>query len=419
MQQQSPREPAKGTAQQRYDEEEKSLIAAVAEAESAPDSPQNFAKSLEALGLFYQRHNRRVELSATLKRELPAVEKAYPEGSVEFNRALHQIAMGYRISNDKVQAEAMLRRVLALDTKQNGLKSNAVASDFVSLGQLFISKHDFPGAQDFFLQALTIYQLLNEDDRIPQVVRSLSTLAKLENNPDLADSLLAHAIESLQGNPDRNAAQIGMLLDDRSDLAASRGDYVSAINYLQEVVAIDERLLGQDSPSVVADLSNLSNRYIEEGDVGQAEHFAQRALEIVQTSNKDPTKRMEGGALATLARVYEKQKKYPEAEAAVLRAIDSINKERGEDYPSIANYTLQLAELFETEQKYADAEAEFRRTIAIAEKDQGVVGHELPRYLAEYAMMLRNLSRNAEAEKLFQRAKEIQTKLRAPVDPQN
>lgn len=419
MQQQPPREAPKGTAQQRYDDEEKNLIAAVDEAESAPDSPQNFAKSLEALGLFYERHNRRVELSATLKRELPAVEKAYPEDSVEFTKALHQIAMSYQICNDKVQAEATLRRILALDTKQNGLKSNAVASDLVSLGHLFISKQDFPGAQDSFLQALTIYQLLNEDHLIPKVVRSLSTVARLENNPDLADSLLAHAIESLQATPDRYASQIGMLLDDRSNLAASRGDFMSAINYLQEVVAIDERLLGQDSPSVVANLSDLSSLYIEEGDIGQAEHFAQGALEIVQTSNKDSAKHMESGTLATVARVYEKQKRFPEAEAALLRAIDVINKERGEDYPSIANYTLRLAELFEAEQKYPDAEVQFHRTIALAEKDQGVVGHELPRDLAEYAFMLRKLNRTAEADQLLQRARDLQAKFRAPTDPQN
>jgi tetratricopeptide (TPR) repeat protein len=418
QQRQIPATPLQDTAKQRSDDEEKNLIAAVTAAESGDADPKTLVKALEALAMFYQRRNRKVELSPVLERELAVAEKVWPNDDPGIARTLEQIAMGFGLCNERDRAVQIRLRILNLYTKLYGLTSPQVASEFLSLGRTSMFKPDSPDAENYFMQALAINQLLHDDHASAVNVSALAALARIQKNPEKADALLAHEIAVLQLNAGRNAADISNMLEARANIASTRGDFTSAIDYTKEAMAIEEssRVLPD---SIKRDkLTDIGDLYRQRGDLGPAEESIQQALQLAEADDKDTKHMSEVGPLMALALLYMQEKKFKEAEAALTRVMDLENKGRGADSPGLAQPCALIAEIYAAQEMNAQAEVQFRRAIALSEADQGVTGHELPQFLAEYAYFLKKLNRNEEADKLLQRARDIIEKRKAAVQNQ-
>jgi Tetratricopeptide repeat len=417
--QQNPSAPAQSTAKQRYDDEEKKLLADVQSAESSDANPVDLTKALASLARFYQSHNRKVELSPVLDRELASAEKSWPPDDHEMRKTLEQIAAAYALCNQRDRAEQIMLRILDIDTKAQGLNSQTAASDLLALGRFTMYKTDSPDAENYFMKALAIDQVRKDDTGAAEVLRALSTMARIQKNPEKADALLDRALESLRLNADRNAMNISMILTDRANTAVGRKDISAAIDYTQQSLEIDERRLGNDNPFLVGRLTFLADLYMQRGDIGPAESALQRALQIADSNDKDAQHLSKVNPLLALARLHQREKKYAESEATIKSAMALQSAARGADDPSLAREFVQLAELYHEQEKNPEAEAQYRRAIALADSDQtGIVSHELPQYLAEFAFFLKSQNRNDEAEKLLQRAREIAEKRRAAVQNQ-
>jgi tetratricopeptide repeat protein len=417
--QQNPSSLAQSTAKQRYNDEEKKLLADVQSAESSDAKPVDLTKTLASLARFYQSHNRKVELSPVLDRELASAEKSWPPDDHELRQTLEQIAGSYALCNQRDRAEQLMLRILDVDAKAQGLNSQAVASDLLALGRFTMYKTDSPEAENYFMKALAIDQVRKDDTGAAEALRALSTMARIQKNPEKADALLDRALESLRLNADRNAMYISMILTDRANAAMGRKDISAAIDYTQQSLEIDERRQGNNNPFLVGRLTFLADLYMQRGDIGPAESSLQRALQIADLNEKDAQHLSKVNPLLILARLDQREKKYAESEATIKSAMALQSAARGTDDPSLARASVQLAELYHEQQKFPEAEAQYRRTIALADSDQtGIVSHELPAYLAEFAFFLRKQNRNDEAEKLLQRAREIAEKRRAAVQNQ-
>jgi Tfp pilus assembly protein PilF len=407
------------TAKQRYNDEEKKLLATVQSAESPETKPLELTKALANLARFYQSHNRKVELSAVLDRELAAAEKSWPLDNYELLQTQRQIAGAYALCNQRDRAEQLVLRVLDVDTKTQGLNSQMVASDLLELGRFTMFKTDSPDAENYFMKALAIDQIRKDDAGAAEVLRALSTVAKIQKNPEKADALLDRALQALKLNADHNASNISMILTDRANIAVGRKDFGAAIDFTQQSLEIDERLQGNNNPFIVSRLTFLADLYMQRGDIGPAELSVQRALQIADANDKDAQHLSKVNPLLELARLYQREKKYADSEATIKSAMALQSAARGTDDPSLARSSVQLAELYHEQEKNPEAEAQYRRAIALADSDQtGIVSHELPAYLAEFAFFLRKENRNEEAEKLLQRAREITEKRRAAVQNQ-
>jgi Tfp pilus assembly protein PilF len=417
--QQNPSAPVQSAAKQRYDDEEKNLLAAVQSAESSAATPADLTKALASLARFYQSHNRKVELSPVLDRELASAEKSWAPDDHEMRKTLEQIAGAYALCNQRDRAEQIMLRILDVDTKAQGLNSQAVASDLLALGRFTMYKTDSPDAENYFMKALAIDQVRKDDTGAAEVLRALSTMARIQKNPEKADALLDRALESLRLNADHNAIYISMILTDRANTAVGRKDISAAIDYTQQSLEIDERRQGNNNPFLINRLTFLADLYMQRGDVGPAESSLQRALQIADSNDKDAQHLSKVNPLLVLARLDQREKKYAESEATIKSAMALQSAARGADDPSLARASVQLAELYHEQQKIPEAEAQYRRAIALADSDQtGIASHELPEYLAEFAFFLRNQNRKDEAEKLLQRAREIAEKRRAAVQNQ-
>ncbi len=416
--QQNASNPALPTSKQISDDEEKGLLADVQAAESGGANPKELADKLEALARFYSSQNRKVELSAVLDRELAAADKAWPNNDPASVRILGHIATGYNLCNQRDLARQIYLRILDIDTKRYGINNENVASDLLNLGRTSTFGDNPAEAEDYFMRALAIDQLQKNDRAAVPVIQALSTLANHQKNPEQADAILAREIEALKLSSDRNASQIAMLLSDRSRMASNRGDSNAASEFLKQSLEITERTHGNNSVLNIAPLTVLADQAMHNGDLNSAELYAVQAVKVAESNDNDTKHIGLIKPLTELARIYRKEKKYSESEAAFMRAIDLVNRGRGADDPSLADVTFQLAGLYSDEEKNADAEAQYLRTIKLSENATGIYGHNLPQYLAGYAYFLHKLNRDEEAKKTMQRAEDVQAGFRAAVRDQ-
>jgi tetratricopeptide (TPR) repeat protein len=270
-------------------------------------------------------------------------------------------------------------------------------------------------AEDYFNRALAIDQLQKDDGAAVPVVQALVTVAQLQKDYDKADAILVREIELLKLGGDHDSSKISMLLSDRARIASLRGDSNASTEFTKQLLERNEMAHGNNSVLNIAPLDVLADKYMHDGNLNSAEQYALQALKIAESVDNDTKHLAPVKPLTELGRIYRKEKKYAESEAAFMRAIDLVNHGRGSDDASLADVTLQLAGLYSDEEKNAEAETQYLRTIKFSENDTGYYGHNLPQYLAGYAYFLHKLNRDEEAKKYMKRAQDVQAGFRAAV----
>ena len=108
--------------------------------------------------------------------------------------------------------------------------------------------------------------------------------------------------------------------------------------------------------------------------------------------------------LNSLAIVYGKQGKYPDAEGLFKRALAICEKALGKDHPDVATTLSNLALVYTDEGRYADAEGLHKRALAIREKALGAGHPDVAYTLNNLAIVYADQGKYADAEGLFKRA---------------
>jgi tetratricopeptide (TPR) repeat protein len=108
-----------------------------------------------------------------------------------------------------------------------------------------------------------------------------------------------------------------------------------------------------------------------------------------------------------LGNAYQAQKKYPEAEALLKRALQTIERRVGPAHPD-ATYTMSsLGYLYTATGRYGEAEEQYRRALTILESRGGEFETRIARILHAISAMYAKSGRKAEAEASLERAAEI------------
>jgi tetratricopeptide (TPR) repeat protein len=98
------------------------------------------------------------------------------------------------------------------------------------------------------------------------------------------------------------------------------------------------------------------------------------------------------------------------AEPLYRRALEILQKARGDDHPQVAMARLGLADFLTSQGRTADAEPEYRRALESLEQALGPAHPIIASVLDRYAAMLRRAGRAAEAEPLEARARAIRAR---------
>lgn len=144
--------------------------------------------------------------------------------------------------------------------------------------------------------------------------------------------------------------------------------------------------------------SAKASEAFQEGRYAEAETLLTAALKEAESfETEDPRLVV---TLNNLARLYDDQKKYAEAESLYRRILAIDEKTLGPDNPNMATTLYRLATLKQAQGKYAEAEPFYQRALAIRERVLEPGHPDVIMILESYAAFLRETNRADKAAQL-------------------
>ena len=213
-----------------------------------------------------------------------------------------------------------------------------------------------------------------------------------------------------------NHPSVATTLNNLAGLYESQGRYEEAEPLYERSLTISEKALGPDHPSVATTLNNLALLYESQGRYEEAEPLYERSLAIREKA-LGPEHPSVAVTLNNLALLYESQGRYEEAEPLYQRDLAISEKALGPDHPEVATTLNNLAELYRIQGRYEEAEPLCRRSLAIKEKALGPDHPSVAMTLNNLALLYKSQGRYEEAEPLCRRSLAIKEKALGPDHP--
>jgi tetratricopeptide (TPR) repeat protein len=338
-------------------------------------------------------------------------------------------------SNSKAAQDTVQQHKEALETtaKALGLSSNDLDKAIHSLGGqtndpyekglAVLYEKNYPLASQLFLQSLSA-----RERKLNQIESTIGVIPSSEQSKELSraksstadaafflgqskhseckyrESTLAYQ-KVLVLKPEDSSAMVGL-----GTSVFSAGDVAGAEPLLRRALAIDEKTLGPDHPSVSRDLNMLGLVLREKKDQVGAEGMFRRALAIDQkahgTNHPDVAR-----DLSNLGLALKERGNLVEAESLQRRAVAIQEKMTGPNSADTAGVLGNLASVLDAEGDHWSAEPLFRRALAIDEKSLGPNVPIVAIFLNNLALILKNRGDFSDAEPMYRRALAISEKV--------
>jgi eukaryotic-like serine/threonine-protein kinase len=256
-------------------------------------------------------------------------------------------------------------------------------------------------------QALATWDKTPGDPRSVERLRALTelgTMYRVQGRTAEAEAVLRRAVDLGRGSGDETGSLL--LANAARSLAGVHlvlGRYSEAEPYLQEALAIQERLLGGDHHEVGTTLSNLSAMHLRQRQLQEAEPYLRRALRI--------TERIYGGShpyvadeLNNLGALYALLGRRAEAESAYRDAYAIMTRVLDPDHPDMGRILHNLGESSHARGDLPEAEQQLMRALAIKEQAFGPDHTTVALTLRWLANVRRDQGLDDEASALYLRA---------------
>ena len=220
---------------------------------------------------------------------------------------------------------------------------------------------------------------------------------------------LAVLLQSVAAKASADPLAEATALNEQAAALYRQGHYAEAEPMLRRALAIREKALAPNDPSLALSLNNLAELYRAQGRYDVAEPLHKRALAIRERA-RAPNNPDLAQSLNNLALLYQDQGRYPEAEPLHKRALAIREKALGPNDPELAQSLNNLALLYREQSREDEAEPLLKRALAIREKTLGPGHPDFAANLTDLAELYRAQGREGEAEPLLKRALAIRQK---------
>jgi tetratricopeptide (TPR) repeat protein/CHAT domain-containing protein len=180
-------------------------------------------------------------------------------------------------------------------------------------------------------------------------------------------------------------------------------NYDAALVEAQKYEAAVKTKFGTSHANYAGALYDLARVYQAQGKYGEAEGLYSRALAIREKA-LGPDHLVVATTLNNLAFVDWQQHRYADAEPLYKRALAIRERALGADHPDVASTLNSLGNLYNAQGRYRDAEEPYKRALAIREKALGENHNDVAWSLHNLANAYHSQSKYAEAELLYKRA---------------
>ena len=181
-------------------------------------------------------------------------------------------------------------------SEQIGWK-RGVAKGHNSFGNNYKASSDYPNALNHYLQALKIYQELDDKKNIPILLMNIGTVYRPMHEYAKALEYYQKALEisSKQGNK----RLTGLLMGNISVVCFEKGDQKGSVEYNRKALKIFEEI--DDKSNIAWITENIGDDYAKAGDNTNAIKYYERALQIDREIND---KKDEASGLENLGVLY-------------------------------------------------------------------------------------------------------------------
>jgi serine/threonine-protein kinase len=222
-----------------------------------------------------------------------------------------------------------------------------VAGGLNDLAATLLEEGDLKGAENLFREALELNRKLLGEEH-PEVAASLAMLAYVLKNQgeyDKAEQLLRQELALLRQRGGEGYAQL-ITLNNLANVLREKGNYAEAGTLHRQALIMRRKLLGDEHPSVGANLHDLAVLSYLEGEYVEAEKIERQAIDIFQKSLEPNHWRIQRCRIHFGACLI-KLKLYREAEEQLLHAYAGLKTTRGEQNEFTRQTVSRLIELYE------------------------------------------------------------------------
>ncbi len=274
-----------------------------------------------------------------------------------------------------------------------------------------ISIHTMPDMNSWFSYKLRLTEALPVENAVAaeSIASPGGTYSNIDDAYRRSDDLLQRLRQAQASNkrsPEGDLALLTTYLLPALEALAEVGAHRKLHDLtLQFEGAIGDLQVG-DSIELAVAFSRVAKLYEDQGSYAEAEPFRLRSLEISEkqlgAEHSDTA-----NSLNNLASLYESMGRYGEAEPLYVRSLNIHEKQLGTEYSDTAASLNNLAGLYRFMGRYQEAEPLCVRSLKISEKQLGAEHPDTATSLNNLAGLYYSMGRYGEAEPLFVRSLEI------------
>jgi serine/threonine-protein kinase len=318
---------------------------------------------------------------------------------------LHTIGDSYSQLGLYDQARELAERSYRLRAQVLGTRNEATAESLFLLANTTRLKGEYGQAEPLFRQVVDIHRANLGDDN-PVVADALSFLGEcleLEEKDTEAESKLRQALTVYRRHGHNSGAQTRDYL---ARLLEKKGEYLEAVQLLQEAVEIDKRSVGTDSPTYTMALHNHAGALARLGDLFAAEVELRESVAIERRvlGSEHPNL---GYALNLLGVVALDEGDWRTAEP-LLRESLALWSRLGPNHTLTLTGLGNWARVLQAQGEYDEARTYFQRALGIAQQPTSTDTFHASWVLSRFALLEFDARNYSAAEGLAERALAMQ-----------
>ncbi len=312
--------------------------------------------------------------------ELTAAEQGFRRAlaldhGLSADRAEHlqSLALVVQMQGDFDTAADLHHQALGAVEEVHGIDSLQAAVALANLASLRLAQGHSREAEVDYRRALAILldHLGEQHVEVAKVRQSLATTLESQGRLDEATELYRQVLPGLRRQLGEQHPLVANVLHRLGCVRRDLGDLAAADGLLTQALDMRRRTLGDSHPMIVISLNDLASLRLLQGDARVAESLARQAIDL--TAQVAPEHWRLHDAESVLGTALAAQERFDEAEVALLRAVEGLQRKRGvTSHPTLV--TMQrLVDLYALWQRPEQA-ASWRRQLAEAqaERSEGV-----------------------------------------------
>ena len=338
------------------------------EAASLGSDPEMQSDMQETLGGIYQKLGK-LDLADPLLVSSLEERRKIPGDEIKVANSLVALGLLRKDQGKLDQAETLVRQGLEMNQRLQPATSRDVVRSMVALGAVLEVRAKYEQARQYLEAALKLQpQNPNATAETAENLMELANVYFYQGNYDLSGQLNKQALDldqRLLGNENPSVAQE---LNNLGAIEMNRGNYPASEAYYRRALAITEAWYGTDHPETAANLTALAQPLTFDKRQAEAQSLLERALAI--------QKRVNGPVDATVATTQNQlgilafqRKLLDQAQSYFTQARDTWKQLFGDQYPSVAvaysnlgSVCLEQKNLKCAEEMYRDAVSRLDRS---------------------------------------------------------